>query len=499
MQTSILKNALRASYRFLTVQTLGARFFWIIVSTSLLSAVLYGLVVAKFWGQFVDGATQKVNYGLARELAELVKGTYGADSVREAQEVFSEIADLFPGFDLYLYSDSEKNLISSSRVRSIALDTGPLRAFLASDGKFERPITLPAKPFPHLQRWERYPFSTAPIELGGKEYYLIAILGGSRNVKARAASSGQHLSVFAYYLLASVMFTGCVLLLLVLAVLPSRLRRMSLILKEFEKGDYSRRIKDSSSDELGMYARSFDTMAETIERTMEDLTTQNNLRRTLVADVSHELRRPLTVLNLSLETLIEENARMSEKERKRHLDQALACGENLSRKISDLFELSRLEARTSLPQLHRVDGIELLTEVVRNLDALAKEKHVSVEIAVDTTPFLLNADEVLLEQALSNLLENAIKHSPRGAGIILSVKRQFGKAYISVQDAGAGIPEADLPRIFKRFFKGSTSNPEGGGLGLAIAKRIVELHGSTLVVNSSLGSGSTLSFCLDEC
>jgi signal transduction histidine kinase len=496
MQNNIINTSLRACYKFLTFQTLGARFFWIIVSTSLLSAVLYGLVVAKVWGQFVDTSAQKVNRNLASELVNLIQVDNAAHTLEDAKRALAKVRELFPGFDLYLYSDSKRRLISSTKTVEARINIAPLEKFLSSDGIFNRPITLPSEPFHSLQQSETYPFSTAKIELDNEQYYLIALLGGSRHVAARAASSKRHLKVFSFYLLASVIFTGCTLVLLVLVLLPSRLRRMSMILAEFRKGDYSRRIKDTSSDELGVYARSFDEMAEALETTMRHLTSQDKLRRALVADVSHELRRPLTVLNLSLETLIEDNDSNSKDERMLHLRQALSCGENLSRKISDLFSLSKLEARIEPPQLSQVYATDLLSEVSNNLEALMKEKEITVILDLHAQSSLVLCDEVLLEQALSNLLENAIKHSEHGSSITLSAKAERQGTRIAVQDYGSGIPAIEQPDIFRRFFKGSTAHPEGGGLGLAIAKRIIELHDSTLEVKSGVGEGSIFSFCL---
>jgi heavy metal sensor kinase len=210
-----------------------------------------------------------------------------------------------------------------------------------------------------------------------------------------------------------------------------------------------------------------------------------------VADASHELRTPLTVMRGELESLAQDGElRRATRE---SLGSVLEEVERLQEIVDSLFALSRMDAGEAPAEWVRFDLAELAATTAEQMSLLATDKNVSV--ACDSSPGVtVEGDRARLKQVIVNLLDNAIKYTPSGGGVRLSVRREGGYAVLEVADDGIGIPAEALPHVFKRFFRvdGSRSREQGGaGLGLAIVKSICSAHGAEVEVRSSPGRGST--------
>ncbi len=210
-----------------------------------------------------------------------------------------------------------------------------------------------------------------------------------------------------------------------------------------------------------------------------------------VADASHELRTPLTVMRGELESLAQD--RRLARETRETLGSVLEEVERLAEIVESLFALSRLDAGEASAQWRRFDLAELAATTAEQMSLLATDKNVSV--ACDSAAgVMVEGDPARLKQVVVNLLDNAIKYTPGGGRVRLSVRREQGHAVLEVADDGIGIPAEALPHVFKRFFRvdGSRSREQGGaGLGLAIVKSICSAHGADIEVISAPGRGST--------
>ncbi len=376
------------------------------------------------------------------------------------------------------------------------VDLGPMDAFLAG-------AELPIMGDDPLVLDQQRPFSVAPIDIMGETgCYLYIILGGQRyeSVAAmikdsyiiRTASIGVGLSVVITIVLGMVLF----------GFLANRLRNMKAVVKDFEDGNLESRVQIKSEDELGQLAGSFNQMADTIVSDMEKLQNADKLRRELIANISHDLRSPLASIQGYLETILIKQKDLSIEEQQRYLSVGLKNTKRLSALVGALFELSKLDAKQIEPHFERFSIAELVQDVVMQFKPLAEKRNVALSADLASGPLpMVYADIALVERAISNLIDNAIRHTPEG-GAVSIVPTNGDTAYVSVavKDTGKGIPEEDVARIFDRFYrveKSRTPSNEGGaGLGLAIAKRIFELHGSTLSVQSALNKGTTFQFML---
>jgi two-component system sensor histidine kinase MprB len=232
-------------------------------------------------------------------------------------------------------------------------------------------------------------------------------------------------------------------------------------------GSLSERVHVAGDDELGRLATRFNTMLAALE-------TSVGAQRRLVADASHELRTPLTAVRTNIDLLRE--GKLPEDEARHALDEAAVEIDALARLVSDLVELARGEERKL--RLEEIQLDDLVAATVERAQARAPQ----VTFVTALSPTLVNADPVLLERAIGNLLDNAVKYSPDGAPIEVSVRG----GEVVVQDHGPGIADVDLPRVFDRFYRAATARSKpGAGLGLAIVREAAEAHGGTAVAESS--------------
>lgn len=249
--------------------------------------------------------------------------------------------------------------------------------------------------------------------------------------------------------------------------MTSPLRQMTSAARQMARGDYSGQVTASSSDEVGELARAFNRMAQ-------DLATVDRQRRDLVANVSHELRTPLAALQAVLENLVDGVAEPDPAALQSALDQA----ERLSALVSDLLDLSRVDAGVAPLRVEAVSVQDLLVRAVDGARMAGRE--VRYDLRVTPGDLGVHGDPARLHQLVSNLLDNASRHSPTGG--VVQVVAEAGDAQwrLEITDAGPGIASSDRKRVFERFGTLSDEGGGGTGLGLAIARWVTDLHGGSI-------------------
>jgi len=265
----------------------------------------------------------------------------------------------------------------------------------------------------------------------------------------------------------------------------SQMRRASQALAA---GEPNVRVPVRSQDELGKVAEAFNQMASKISE-------QEQQRRQMVADVAHELRTPLTVMQANLEAMLDGLLEPNPTELQELNDEV----HRLSRLIDDLRLLSLADSGQLSLALQRVDVREVTATVVARLAPLAETSGVKLVDDAPAQPLYILADADRVQQALTNLVANGIRHTPQGGRVRVTAVQEKQTVHLSVIDSGPGIPPADLPYVFDRFWRGDKSRSRhsgGSGLGLAIVKQIAELHQGQVTVLSPNNSGAIFTISL---
>jgi signal transduction histidine kinase len=263
----------------------------------------------------------------------------------------------------------------------------------------------------------------------------------------------------------------------------SPLREMAAAAQAMAKGDYSRRVMETSRDEVGDLARSFNRMAS-------DLAEVDQMRRDLVASVSHELRTPLGALQAALENVVDG----VEEPDHAQLETMLRQAERLGRLVEQLLDLSRLEAGVVPLEARPFELLPLLQQAVHEAElhgTQSSPKRVAFDLAVAPAGLTLNGDPERVHQVVANLLDNAMRYSPEGGVVDVRAREAGGEVIIEVGDSGPGIPPAEAARVFERFHRVDTARAHDGGtgFGLAIVRWIVDLHGGSVKVEEGTPSG----------
>ncbi len=475
-----------------------------VVLVALLAAVGLAYAVASYYGarHHVAQINQSVNRDLARTLVAdrnlVQEGRIDEDAVKQT---FDEYMTINPSIEIYLL-DLEGRILSYSadpgkvKRRSVSLD--PIRAFMADDARF--PL-LGDDPRSHDGR---KPFSVTRVPTeSAPEGYLYVVLRGERYDSVERLLAESYLLRQSGLVVVASLALGAVVGLMVFHVLTRRLRRLSVEMDTFRRSSFTHHLAlptlREGGDEIDQLSRTFDAMARRIVEQIEALKRQDTLRRELVAQISHDLRTPLTALHGYLETLQLKSSTLESGERAEYLDIAMRQSERLRRLVSDLFELAKLEAREQRPKHEPIAVVDLLQDVSQKMAIAARDAGVGIDLDLPEGSPIASGDVALLERVLDNLIDNAIDHAGDGGAVRIGTRSDAGTVSVFVQDSGPGIPAEDIPRLFEPYYRGDASRRPASahaGLGLAIARRIVELHGGTIRVASRQGEGARFEFTL---
>lgn len=271
-----------------------------------------------------------------------------------------------------------------------------------------------------------------------------------------------------------------------------------------QRGDFSEPLmyhpnrRDQASYMISLISYGVDRSLLAI-RDLTRIEKLENVRRDFVANVSHELKTPLTVINGFIETLQMHHESLSTEKRQRYLDLALSQSHQMGRLIQDLLTLSSLEARANLADQTRVPVKALVDELVVSAEAISDGKHT---LSIDIPPDLsILGSAMALRSIFGNLINNAVNYTPADGNITISWRETEREGIFSVQDTGIGIPEIHLPRISERFYRvdqGRSRETGGTGLGLAIVKHALSRHQGHLEIKSQINQGSTFEACFPK-
>jgi signal transduction histidine kinase len=267
-------------------------------------------------------------------------------------------------------------------------------------------------------------------------------------------------------------------------------------IRQFQSGNFSARIPVKNKDELDNIGLVFNEMASTIEKNIRELKETDEFRVELISNVSHDLRTPVASIQGFAETLILKHDKIDSTEQLKYLEIIYASCERLKKLVSELFELSKLQTNQIKLNREPFSIAELISDIANKYRILTQKKGISINAFIPKDIPMVNADILLIDRVLQNLIDNAIKFCREGDYINIEIKPELpGKVLISIADSGEGIHQDELPFIFERYYKGKKYS-DSTGLGLAIVKKIIDLHQTDIHVISLQGKGTSFFFQL---
>ncbi len=319
-------------------------------------------------------------------------------------------------------------------------------------------------------------------------------------VTARLMFASQHDLMLATVLLLFAGGIATVLGFFLASTLTERIGDLDKAARRIERGDLGTRVPVRGADELTALSETFNAMAARLEAAEARKKELDALRRDLVAWAGHDLQTPLASVRAIVEALADDMVD-DEATRQRYLRTAQRDIQNLSDLINDLFEMSQIDAGGLKLDLSPASLSDLLSDTLESFSALALQQGIKLEVSLEPGVDPVVMDVQRIARVLNNLVGNALRYTPEGGTVSVLAGQAAGRVTVSVSDTGEGIPAEDIPKIFERFYRGEKSRNRstgGAGLGLAIARGIVEAHEGEIGVESELGRGTRFFFHLPK-
>jgi len=275
------------------------------------------------------------------------------------------------------------------------------------------------------------------------------------------------------------------------ARLTRRLKAMNRTALKFAKGDFRERLEVRTNDEIGQLGRSLNYMAD-------ELASLEDMRRAFLANVSHDMRSPIASIKGFVSAMLD--GTIAPEREKHYLKMVKDSAERMLKLVEDLLDIARIDSGQFTIERVRFNLTERIRQTAARMEPLFKQYQIGIHMEDLGEDAYVRADPDRIDQVMTNLLQNAVYHSPPGSEVRVSVTRTSGAVTVSVADSGSGMTEEELSRMWDRFYKGdkARSKKTGTGIGLSIVKHILDLHGSEVQAESSPGKGTTVRFTLTD-
>lgn len=486
----------------MSVKTIrGNLLFWKITAVFftllVVLGIVYVLIASKLSRSYYTMAHQELYGNVASHLASFTHPLKdGKPDTAVTHDIIHSMMVANPGVEVYLLDTNGKitdYVVPDRSVKQQAVDIAKVKQWLlVKDG--ERPLgDNPKEPdMPGI-------FSAAPLYENGKlAGYVYAVLASEKQeeiLHKLNSDLSYHLGIYLFICaLAIALIVGIVTFFLI----TDSICKIAGVVHRFKEGDYSARIEGNVKGNLGVLTSTFNEMADVIVDNFDKISATDRFRQELIANVSHDLRTPLSIMQGYAETLMIKKETLTEEEKDRYLSVVLESTSKLSVLVEQLFQYSKLEANQVNPQKEQFPLNELVSDILAAYQLKAKERSIALRLDAEGNLPPVFADLALTERVLQNLIDNAFKFTPDGGSITIRLTNTNSGIQVQVADTGIGIPQEDQAYIFERYKQLDTDAfaKKGMGIGLAIVKKILELHQSSIQVTSTPGKGASFWFVL---
>ena len=503
----------------------------VLLGLFLLIGVLYILLTLYTTRLYFQEVNQRLNRILAQHLvSEKILMKDGQVDEAALKNIFHMLMVVNPVIEVYLLDTNGTILAFSAppgKVKRRSVSLGPITRLLAGTS------SLPVLGDDPRDPAGKKIFSAAPITLNSRtEGYLYIILGGEEFETEAQMLQGSYILRLSVWAAAGGLVFAFLAALLLFSRMTRPLRQLTAAMEDFRRSNFSeppdslRRLKVSSGNEIDRLAAIFKQMADRIVLQIKELTESDSHRREFLANITHDLRTPLTSLQGYLETLLMKEGTLTPEEQRNYLTIAIKRSNQLGKLASALFELAKLDSPDVRVRFEPFSLAELVRDILQKFQLVAENKKIQLRMSIVENLPLVFADIGLTERVFENLIDNALRYTPEGGEVRVRARliSDFGlqnsdlktdakqsvlensairipqsAIEISVSDTGSGIPAEDLPHLFERSYRrgpGRKDDSGGSGLGLVISKRILELHNSGIEVSSTVNVGTTFTFTL---
>ncbi len=447
--------------------------------------------------QYGDAMVQRLSAGLAQQIvsSEPLVDSAGQIDRQSLKSLFDKLMTLNPSVELYLISPQGELVAEAApagHIRRQKIDLAPVQTLLSG-------AAFPVYGDDPRSLDKRKVFSVAPVLVNGNlRFYLYIILQGE-DLNALADTAWQKVlkEAIAGSLLLAAVF-GMLAWWLVKTWITRPIKQLTTDVSGLEQDSISaikklaaQPVESTPENEVELLRNTFIELSRKIASQWDQLADSDRQRREFIANISHDLRTPLTSLLGYLETLSLKSATLSAQEHQQYLAVALRQGQKVRHLSQQLFELARLEHGGIKPQRERFAMGELISDVAQKFELTTQTRHLQLRIDVPGPLPQVFADVSMIERVVTNLLDNAIRHTPPGGEIRMAVWQENEQLQVEVADSGAGVDAALREQLFQRpsVLNPQASRENRGGLGLLIVKRMLELHGGGIrLLDSATGA-----------
>ncbi|SFP84045.1 sensor histidine kinase [Parafilimonas terrae] len=479
----------------------GNLLFWKItaVFTALLVVlgVVFVMIASRFSKSYYTTAHQELYGDIAQHLATFTQPLKnGKPDTAVTHDIIHSTMVANPSVEVYLL-DTAGNItdyvVPDTTVQVHHVNINTVKQWLAADA-MHRPMgdnpKQPGKPSI---------FSAAPVyENGRLTGYVYAVLASEKQKEILSSINSQFYFRLSTYIFFAALLVAFFVGVVTFFLITGSISKITSVVKRFKEGDYSARIEGNASGDLGMLSTTFNEMADVIVDNFDKITATDKFRQELIANVSHDLRTPLSIMQGYVETLMMKKNVLSENDKEKYLGIVHDSAKKLSGLVEQLFQYAKLEANLVTPEKEAFFIGELASDILMSYQLKAGEKNIHLNMQAPSNLPRVFADIALTERVFQNLLDNAFKFTPDGGNITIQLSETNSGIKVQVADTGIGIAPEDQAYIFERYKQlgKEASSKKGIGIGLAIVKKILELHQTTIEVMSEPGKGTAFRFVL---
>lgn len=493
-------------------QSISARLTFALVIIFIAFGVISVTIFVHSSRMYEREVSQTIHSDLAQHIVDEYLLFQGGEPDREAaKKLFHDLMILGPDFEFYLLDKVGSIVSHSSEPSSVLLEKirlAPIKRYIASQS-LEMPLLGEDPKKPGTEKI----FSVAPIYQMGEVYgYMYVVIGSQTREQIESDILDDVLMQSGLGLFILVVAVTAIIAAVIVLLITRPLRALTSQVKDVSGEGFDkfkceqgaiRSVFDqwdaSSNNDIDVVGSTLRVLLIRLEEQYQHIVSIDELRKELLSHVSHDLRTPLASLLGYLETWEMQQGQMSEEQSRKFIAVARKNAKRIVVLIEQLFDLANLDSENVTVKKERVAVAELVQDVLQKFALSADEKHIQLQIMPKDSSIEVHADIEKLERVFTNLIENALRHTPKNGAITVNLIRDASLVSVEVSDTGIGIPEEDLPHIFDPHYKAGNSvreNTAHGGLGLAITKKLLELHQADITVKSALDHGTTFRFSL---